>query len=305
MKILYYQDSHGYGRNSANRLGNYYEDWLDKIREVHSIAKEYKCKKIIHGGDLYENAVVSNLMVDDFIDIVEETGIEEFILPGNHDMIGNKIETSKGTSLFHCFRRSPLIKELHTIMKKNEYCIAGIPYSHGVEETLNNEEIIINTDGWKILIIHALVTPKPFFKEVLHVVADDIKTNADLVLIAHYHNVWKKKVGDTEYLDIGCLGRLNINEHKIEPSVIILDTEKRSYEIIKLKSAKPGSEVFDLTKVKEMKEFDNNINNFISSLKTTKAQSLDIRGIITNICKENKVEKEVENLIIEKVGECE
>jgi len=305
MKILYYQDSHGYGRNSANRLGNYYEDWLNKIREVHSIAKEYKCKKIIHGGDLYENPVVSNLMVDDFIDIVEETGIPEYIVWGNHDLIGHNIETSQGSSLAHCFRRSKLIKPLGVIEDKT-CCIHGIDYSHDVEQYLKTEEFIGTTeDQWHIIIAHAFITPKPFFKEVAHVVCDDIKTNANLVLVAHYHNVWNKKVGNTEYLDIGCLGRLNINEHKIDPSVLILDTEKRSYEIIKLKSAKPGSEVFDLTKVKEMKEFDNNINNFISSLKSTKAQSLDIRGIITNICKENKVEKEVENLIIEKVGECE
>jgi len=309
MKIAYYQDSHIYGRNSANRIGECYNDIMQKIREVHKIAKEQKCKKIIHGGDIWENCVVSNLMVDEFVDIVEKYKIPLEVIWGNHDEINGNIETSKGSSLAHICRRSKLINILNDNDDLNEeFTIKPLHYKHGIEDEIKENGIIFSKDSlnsWKIAIVHAFVTEKPFLPQVMHIVYDKIKTNADLILIAHYHHNWNKKVENTEYLDIGCLGRLNINEADIEPSMLILDTEKRSYEIIKLKSAKPGSEIFDLSKIKEIKEFDNNINNFISSLQSTKVQSLSIRGIITDICKENKVEKEVENLIIEKIGECE
>jgi len=190
MKIAYYQDSHGTGRNSANRLGNYYEDWLDKIKEVHSIAKENSCQIIIHGGDVWENPVVSNLMVDDFVDIIEEYDIPLYVVWGNHDLIGHNIETSQGSSLAHCFRRSKLIEPLEPFGDNiTKFFIEPYNYKHDIENEIKKEGLFIDEicgkDSWKIAIVHAFVTPKPFFKEVSHVVCDDIKTNADLVLVAH------------------------------------------------------------------------------------------------------------------------
>ena len=304
--FLYMQDGHFKGKNPGQRTDNYPESWLIKFQEFLDIGEENNVDAYLDGGDIFDIPNISNIFLDKIIDMIEQKQKPFYSLYGNHTMIGYNIEASKGTSLAHTFRRSKLIKYLDCLEGDN-YIIKGIEYKHGIEEDIKENGIIVegDKDTWKIAIVHALVTSKPFFKEVSHVVYNDVKTNCDLVLVAHLHQQYKKEVGDTTFLDIGNFGRCAISEHKIKPSCLLINTDKREFKKIELKTAKPGSEVFDLTKVEELKAFDNNINNFISSLQSTKVQSMSIRGIITDICKENKVEKEVEQLIIDKVGESE
>ncbi|KKL89048.1 hypothetical protein LCGC14_1918660, partial [marine sediment metagenome] len=81
-KFIYLQDTHIKGKNPENRIGSYYQDVMNKIKEVISIAKKLKVDAVLHGGDLYDSELVSNVMVDEFIDLVEKSKIEWLILPG-------------------------------------------------------------------------------------------------------------------------------------------------------------------------------------------------------------------------------
>jgi len=216
------------------------------------------------------------------------------------------MEHSKYTGLAHLIKRSKYFNYLDTLDNK-DYSIRGIEYSHDVEERIKEHGIGYSSwsfkeSSWKIAIVHAFICPKGF-PYASHVVCDDIKTNADLVLVAHYHAQWEKVIGNTRYLDIGCLGRTSITERNVEPSIVLLDTEKRSIEVIKLKSAKKGEEIFDMTKVDEKKEFDAGIEKFIKSIESTDFQASNIEDTIKFIGKEKKVEKKIIDLIINKIGE--
>lgn len=307
MKIAYIQDSHIKGTNSINYIGNYYEDCMNQLESFLKLAKKNKCDCLIHGGDVWENPVVSNLMVDEFIDLIEKYKIPLYVVWGNHDQIGQNIETSKGSSLAHCFRRSKLINHLveldHKIFKsKEEFTISSFDYEYEIEEQLKkyklNKFTYKGKERFTVYILHAFVTPKPFLPEVSHIVCEDIKGNADLVLVAHYHEPWEKKVGDTTFLDIGCFGRLNINEAKIKPSMCLIDTDKKSWEVIEIPH-KPGNEIFDLKKHKDKKDFKKDMNKFFSSLKSSKINKFQVKDIITKICKEQKIDKNVKNIIME------
>jgi len=303
MKILNLADSHIKGINSQNRIGNYYQDCLDKFKEICKISQD--CDIVIHSGDFYDTPLVSNIIVDDFLDLIELTKKHWFIVPGNHDEISNNWETSKASSLAHMINRSDFVHLLEE-EEFDDFYLKGYKYYHGIEEDIKKDGLNCKkTDKYKIAVTHGFISIKPFHPQVLHVQAKDIKTNFDLVLCSHFHYYFDEIIKDTRFLNPGEIGRLSITRADHKPQVAIIDTETKEIELIKLKIAKPGSEVFDLSKAEELKAFDNNINNFISSLKSTKAQSLNIRGIITDICKENKVEKEVENLIIEKIGQNE
>ena len=68
MKLLYIQDMHLKGKNSRNRLGNYFDDCLKKIDEVIKIAKASKCSAILDGGDLFESYNPSYSVLDSLAD---------------------------------------------------------------------------------------------------------------------------------------------------------------------------------------------------------------------------------------------
>lgn len=307
MRFIYLQDTHIKGINSENRIGDYYQDIMAKMKEVTSLSKKLKVDYVVHGGDLYDSAKVSDIMVDDFMDMEEESGIRWYILPGNHDEIGHNWELSKGSSLAHIFRRSKLINKLTTLpdAKKFNYIIQGFEYFHNVEQEIKEKGLtcISSNAPFKIAIVHALVTLKSLPYECMHVVAKDIKTDFDLVLVAHNHHPWGiKEFNGTKFANIGCVGRRKIDEKDITPSILLVDTETKELKMIELKSAKKAEEVFDLKKVEESKLFEEDINNFIKSLSDVKVQSLDIRGIVEYLAGENNIDKEVKDCVIERIG---
>jgi hypothetical protein len=141
----------------------------------------------------------------------------------------------------------------------------------------------------------------PFLPQVLHIPISKLESNLDIIFSSHNHTPFTKIIDDVKFINLGAIGRRDISEIDIEPSIVLLDTEKRSTKVIKLKSAKPKEEIFDLTKIKQIKNFENDIEKFIASLNTTNFTSLDLLGQIKEIGKKQKVDeeiiKEVENRI--------
>ncbi len=311
-KFLYMQDFHISGKNSVHYISNYFEDCLLMLDEILKIAKENRVEAVLDGGDLLHSSEPSYRILDEIADRVEKNKIPLYCLFGNHTERYHSIEHSRYTGLAHLMKRSEYFKYFENRKeifgsiadKKTGYEIKVIEYSHEIEDDLKNNGIIFeDSERWKIAIVHAFLTPKPFLPQVMHVCVDDIKSNADLVLVAHYHNQWEKMVGDTKYLDIGCVGRRSITEKNIEPSVLLIDTEKRSTEIIKLKSAKPAEIIFDLSKVDEKKEFDAGIDEFVKSIESVDFQSSKIEDNVSFIAKEKNVRKKVVDLIFKKIKE--
>jgi len=304
-KYLFYSDAHAKGNNPSRRIDNYFESWMIKFREMLSLAKKYKVEAIIDGGDLLDGAIVANSVIDEILDAIEDTGIPIYMMWGNHCQIGHHKSTSGGSSLAHMFRRCKLLKDVNEILQP-EFNIRFVDYEHNLEEKIKTEGIHFSCheNMWKIAIVHIMITPS-YFPTEQHIIAEAVETNANLVIVAHYHEPWTKKVGNTQFLDIGAFGRTSIRGAKNTPSVLLLDTKKRSYEIIPLKSAKPGNQVFDINK-KEQEEISNiGLENFISSLKDFKANSLDLRGTVEQISKEQKIERPIVDLIFSKITELE
>lgn len=307
MKFLFFTDAHIKGTNSRNRLGNYFEDLLLKFDELISIAKENKCNAILDGGDLFESDKPAYSVLDELADRIEKAEIPVYSLFGNHCLRFAHIENSNNTGLMHLRKRSKFFRYLSDLQGEN-FIIQGIDYSFGIEDELKSKEIILSsskendkTDKWKILILHALVVPEKFFDNVSYLTPDQLKTNADLILLGHYHQPFKKEIGKKTFLNIGCFGRDNINEAKIHPSVLLIDTDKRSYDIIKLKSAKKADEIFDLSKYEELKANKKDIKEFIDSLRDIDLQSMDLGQQVVKIGKEQKIEQSVIDYILTKL----
>jgi len=301
-KFLIIGDTHISGRNSENRLGDIYKDTLLKIEEIISLSKNLKVDGVLHGGDVFDSAIVSNNIVDDLVDRIEEAKIIWHCLRGNHDEIGHSPELSSASSLDHIFRRSKFIKSL-TILESEDYIIVGKDYYHNIEENfkINGFQIKVTPKQWKIGLLHLFLTKKPFLPTVLHLPVKDFNTNLDIIFSYHNHQPFHI-ITDTEFVNVGAICRRDINEVEINPSVVLLDTEKREHKIIPLKSAKPGSEVFDLTKVTKAKAFEEDIDKFIASLQTTTFTELDLRGIVEEVGKQKEIDREIIDNLIERIG---
>jgi len=301
MKFLYCTDIHIKGKNPVNRLDNYYQSCLEKIDEIIQIAKRQDCKFIICGGDLFDSPNVSNTIIDDFVDKVEASKIDWHIVSGNHDMTGHNWEVSKASALAHIFRRSKSIMLLDTIDGTNYY-IKGYKYYHTIEEDFKEKGLKHRKKNkFTIAISHAFISIKPFFKEVSHICAKDLQTNYDLVLCSHFHTNFDEIINGTRFLNTNSIGRSSITEQHT-PQVAIIDT---AHDIMKidLESAKKANEIFDLSKYEELKANKKDIKEFLQSLKNVDFQSMSISEQIVKIGKEQKVDKEIVDYLLNKIGE--
>lgn len=302
MKALYFQDPHISGKNSENRIGDYYSDIMTKIKEILSLSKEHKCDYILCGADIFESPIVSLTICDEFIDLVEKNGIPFYVIAGNHDMFNHSWELSKASTLAHIFRRSKLIKHLD-ILEGDNYLIQGFDYSHDIEALIRKGQLKLKKPTKKMTIacVHAFITKEPFLPQVSHIPVQEIETDFTMIMVAHNHKPFKKIIDEVTFLNIGCIGRLNIDEADITPSIVIIDTDKRDYKIILLKTAKPKEEIFDIKKVEQLKGFEQDIENFIQSLNTTKFTDLDLMGSIKFIAKEKNIDNEIVEEIVRRL----
>ncbi len=314
MKFLYIQDFHLTGKTPCNRTDNYYQSLLLKLDEVLLLAKKNRVDFIIDGGDFFNGELVANTIVDDVLDKIEKARIKWYMLFGNHPMVGHSIENSKATSLQHMFNRSKYVEHLTDLIltaSKQKGIInylQGFDYSHNIEQDIRDNGLMCKYPeaNFKIAIVHALITEKPLMPQIMHIPIKDVKTDFDVVLVAHNHLQWGiLEHKGVKFVNIGCLGRTGVDEVKIVPTVAYIDTETRKIELISLKSAKPGREVFNLEKIEIAKAFEGEIDNFIKSLDSTKFQSLDLRGLVEHLANENSVEKEVKDCVIQRIGENE
>ena len=299
MKFLLFSDFHISGRNPRSRLDNYYQSCLSKFEEILSLSKD--CDFIISAGDLWDSPIVANTIVDDILDRIDTNKKDFFVIFGNHDAVNYNVEASKATSLAHMIRRSKYVKHLNKIEDSNIY-IKGYDCQFGGEEKLKENGLIHGKDKKSIAITHQFITIKPFHPQVSHIVAKDLKTDYDVIICSHFHQEFDKVVNGTRFINLSSIGRTSINEQH-QPQVAIIDTDNFEIEKIQLKSAKIADKIFDLAKYEELKENEKSIEDFISLLNSAKFQSCDIANQIELIGKENKVDENVINYLLEKIGD--
>jgi len=305
MKFLYCSDLHGKLKNPISRLDNYSESWLKKIREIQQLAIYNECDCIIVNGDIFDTPHISNVLIDDFLDIIENQHTDQKIywkiVVGNHDLIGANWKNSNSSALAHIFRRSKLVEKLDTI-ETSDCFIKGYDYYYGIEEDLKKDGLMHSyEDKFTIAVPHAFISIKPFFKEVSHVCAKDLKTNFDLMLCSHFHMTFDETINETRFLNTNSIGRTSITEqHK--PQIAIFDTAKDIVKI-NLNSAKKANDIFDLTKYEELKANKKDIKEFLNSLKDVNFQSMSVAQQVVKIGKEQNVDKNIVDYLLQKIEE--
>jgi len=307
MKFLYLYCSHIKGTNPGNRRGNYFNDIKEKFAEIIRIGKEKDVDVIYHGGDFGDAPMMSLGLVDSIVDMIEHGGITWDIIRGNHDEIGHNPNLSGESILDHIFRRSKMIRHLEIVQDRNVY-IQGFDYYHGIEKDIK-EKGLQSANGAtgqkKIAIIHAFITPDKWLPHVLHIPVAELKSDFDLVLVAHNHVEWGiKKIDKTTFVSIGSLSRLTVAKSDTErmPNVLYVDTDVPTLQVIPLECAKPAVEIFDLDKIKSGKEFEASIENFISSLENVKFQGLNLRANIEEIGRQMGYDDEVIKEVVDRMG---
>lgn len=357
MKFLYVGDLHQDELTPIHRIDDFNETRKEKISEILKIAKDNNVNAILHGGDFFNRPKMSNEFVTSIIetwneklisiDIQELTfqfkaGIiseKEYLnainqykqntipfisIIGNHDLIGDNIESYPKTSL-NVLETSGFLhivdKENPIIFKENDLSVAitGFHYDRELDKSQDKLGYIVDkkveVDGkpcdYQIHLTHGMLTPISYGKKFTHTTISEIqdKTNADLTINGHDHvgfdTIYYK---DKIFANPGSPFRLTADKKEINrmPKVLLISITKNGIELqdIYLQCAKKGNlvlsedaKIVNKNKISTMAKIQTMINQ--SSLQ----KSLRIADIIDNIGNASNIDKSILKDVQDKIIE--
>ena len=99
MKILHITDSHGTVKGPESRTDIYYITFLKKLYELGYIIKHQGIDMVVHTGDLFHTARVSDKFAGQVSEQMKAWGVPIYVVPGNHDIEGYTTDTIDQTKL--------------------------------------------------------------------------------------------------------------------------------------------------------------------------------------------------------------
>jgi len=319
VKLLYFGDPHFRGTSPRSRTDDYKEAVKAKMREIFQLAKEHQVDALLEPGDTWDRPDTSNSVLLEFADLLAESPVPIYTTAGNHDLFSYNLETYWRTSL-HLLER--LVPQFHVINdpakavyfgRNDEVQVTFTPYTNKIDRDgygyspENN-----NPHSFKIHVAHGMLLDHDPVVFDRYTYIGNVKTEADLVLTGHDHlgfDIYHRADGKV-FANIGSLTRLSASVQEIErPIQVLLITYDREtglhLEKIPLKSAKPGSEVLDRSKIEADQARQYHMEEFAALIQTQTGARvlLDVNQIVETIGEQEGLPPGVVRLALEKIEE--
>ena len=266
MKLLVTGDWHlRFNRPRLRIDKSYFQIQLDKISEILNIANKYECSYILQPGDFFDNIETSDFVKAQYIYLLLKIhSIKILCVAGQHDM---KHHSKK-------IEKTPLavMKAAGVLDILEPDCLPYTSSAHGCHfyGASWKQEIpkVKNKDKFNILLIHRMIVDNKLWAQQENCVyANHMirRTNFDLIVSGDNHKSFIIQRGDKTIINCGSLMRTRIDQMDHKPVVYVYDTQDRSIEKIYL-NIKPAIKVFDVEKVKEIKERNEELDSFVEML---------------------------------------
>ncbi|NIK67901.1 metallophosphoesterase [Paenibacillus sp. BK720] len=328
MKFIFVGDPHVRGTNPRNRKDEYKQALFNKFLEIYDLAHEHDVEALILAGDTFDLPNVANSVLNDLADLLSESPVPIYTTAGNHDIPGYNIQAYANTSLRLLER---IVPKLHVINDpadasyfgdRNEVVITFTPYSGKIDVDgygySPENELPPFHDHYRIHVAHGMLLDHepPFDRFTL---VQEVNTSADMVLTGHDHTgygVYRRADGKI-FCNPGSLTRLSASVSEIQRTVqvalITIDLENSEkynrpagdIQLIPLKSAKPGEEVLDRSRIEADQKRQYAMESFAALVQNSNGEKvlLDIPTIVDTIAEQNNIPAGVRELALAKIEE--
>lgn len=278
--IITVGDIHISDTNPRSRKDNFKEAILNKLEQVRLTSIKLKADAVVLVGDLFNLKNPSknpHSLVRELIELFKSFPCHVYMIPGNHDLTADNLESLKEQPLGVLFASGSVINLSQEEIKKDEYKISliGIPYMDDVDIssiTLPPKEDCL----CQVCVLHAYAGLKKgrLFKDRLYGYDELAKMGADIYIIGHYHvDQGIEEIDNKFFVNLGSISRGSIAEENIghQPKIgIIKISEVGGKPTIKAESmllkVKPAEEIFDLVKRDEENRESAEIQKFVEKL---------------------------------------
>ena len=321
MKILHITDSHGTVKGPESRKDVYYITFLKKLYELGFVVKKFNIDMVIHTGDLFHTARVSDKFAGQVSEMIKAMGIPFYVVPGNHDIEGYTTDTIDQTKLGLLAkagvitildRDNPIRITANQDGEEYTVAISGQEYyAHIDEGNARDFEMQQDEADLNILAIHAYLTDTPQHPDIKCTMCQNVITDADVILSGHYHRSFEWDGPDVSIYNPGSMLRVEQTDYNKNhmPQYGILDiTLNKDGDIIydylchEFKIAQPSTVVFDYAAKYKAKTSSITLDGFKNSIANTMTAiqpSATIDKLIVDICAAGSVDGSVLQLALD------
>jgi len=310
MKFLFFTDSHLRDSRPRNRIDDFYKNQFEELGELANLVLEYDIDVVLCGGDLLHVPKPSHELVRDLIGWAKYINVPIYSVVGNHDVQGYQMKTIGANGIGVLFESEAFHELTEKVFEEEKIVIRGI-HAKVQEDGKGYFFNPTQTDysGYtRIIVSHNYVIPADSMMfDFIH--PRDIVTNANLVLLGHYHQPFEYQKGNTNFvtrfINPGALARWGIDEKDRIPTVLLIEIEKGKIDVkhLPLACAKKAEELFDLSRVGLEKEKEDQLKSFMESLENTSFETNDIEALVLAAGKNQGVDERILNKSLEKIRE--
>ena len=278
MKTIICGDTHigavmGLGRPNGSGGNTRVDDYEKSLNFIIDYAIENKVDVFIQTGDLFEvrNPTTEHIQIaDKCIKRLSDANIFTVIIMGNHDYrkTGDTFTSALATMQANSYRNVRILLEPEVISYANKKGDAQsmllVPYrdkrmypAQGTKEAtdlfnahMKDLASKVNPEYPSIAVGHNFFFEGNYFDfgghEVL--VAPESFSNLDAVVMGHYHEFRRVKKSGPESYYVGSLEKTNFGDAEIDKFFLIFDSEKKSFEKVKIPTRELRDLEFDLSK---------------------------------------------------------
>ncbi len=296
MKFLFLTDDHKRGTTPENRKDNFPESLAEKLREVVRISLEQEVDYVLHAGDFFDVPAPAISVCADFLEIYQQFSVPVYTIPGNHDLFGHNSETLPRTMLGFAARlgivklldREPLYLEKGGLRVQ----VTGQGYHFEMDRRDPKLDYVVEKRDcdYAIHMVHGMLLQKPLFPGALYTLIEHIwDTEADFTLVGHNHLGFPDTEKDGRlFLNPGALVRLSNQKQEmkrpVQVMVMDLGASPPVVQKIRLKSALPGEEVLDRSRLDEAAFREERLAGYLQEVKAAGSyQRTDVRVLIEEI----------------------
>lgn len=315
MKILHITDSHGTVKGPESRKDIYYITFLKKLYELGLIIKKYNINMVIHTGDLFHTARVSDKFAGQVSEMIKAMEIPFYVVPGNHDIEGYTTDTIDQTKLGLLAkakvvtildRDNPICITVNENDDSYTVAISGQEYYAHIDEG-NYQDFEMQQDhaNINILAMHGYIADIPQHPDIKCTMTNDIISDADIILTGHYHRQFEYHNDDFSIYNPGSMMRVEQTEYNKThiPQYGILEiTQDKSfieydYTFHEFRIAQPSTVIFDYNSKYKAKLASITLTGFKNSIANTMntiQPSSSIENIINDICLQSNTDSKIQ-----------
>jgi exonuclease SbcD len=286
-------DIHISDLNPRARKDNFKESVFDKIDQIRVACNKLKADALLIAGDLFNFKAPtknSHALTRELIEVFKKFKCPIYMIPGNHDLTGNNLESLDNQPLGVLFASDAVFNLTHKVIEKKgvKISLVGIPFTEDLDlDTLQippKEDCVA-----QVCLLHIYAGPKAgmLFKDRLYGYEEISKLSPDVFVIGHYHvDQGIQEAHGKQYVNLGAISRGTIAEENIQhqPKIGIIKVVKEENNVTITATpvplnVKPAEEIFDLKKKEEEKQEATEMQRFVDHLVTSSVNTQSKRDM--------------------------